>query len=216
MVIAAGCLIAVAPNAPAVSATVPRSDATALLVLDLQVDFVERSGRMPIASEQIEQVLTRSNRAIAAAAAGHLTIVYIGNEYTRWDIPGNWFRRNAARSGTPGAMLDPHLKKVAGAPYLPKRRGDAFSNPDLERLLRSDHINRIVLCGVYAGDCVTATARGALGKGFAVTILSDAVGAASAAERQLALVKLARSGAQIETTDEFFDTFSPASSAIRN
>ena len=205
-----------APKSPALGTGGPHSDATALLVLDLQVDFIERSGRMPIASEQVDQVLSASNRAIEAAAARHLTVVYIGNEYTRWDIPGNWFRRNAARSGTPGAELDPHLNKLAGAPYFPKRRGNAFSNPDLERLLRSRHINRIVLCGVYAADCVAATARGALGQGLAVTILSDAVGAASAAERQLALAKLARGGAQIETTEEFVDALSPASSAARN
>jgi nicotinamidase-related amidase len=181
-------------------------------VLDLQVDFVERSGRMPIASDQIDQVLTTSNRAIEAAAARHLTIAYIGNEYTRWDIPGNWFRHNAARAGTLGVALDPQLKKVPGTSYFPKRRGDAFSNPDLERLLRLHHINRIVLCGVYAGDCVAATARGALNRGFVVTILSDAVGAASADDRQLALAKLARSGARIETTEEFINALNAAGS----
>jgi len=191
------------PNAPAAIASAPRSDSTALLVLDLQVDFVERGGRMPIAGDQIDQVLAASNRVIKTAAARDLPIVYIGNEYTRWDIPGNWFRRNAARAGTPGAALDPRLRKIAGAPYFPKHRGDAFSNPDLERFLRSNHIGRIVLCGVYAGDCVAATARGALSRGLTVVILSDAVGAASDSARQSALANLSRTGAQIETSDTF-------------
>ncbi len=191
------------PNATAAITSPPRSDLTALLVLDLQVDFVAPNGRMPIAGDQIDQVLAASNRVIKTAAARDLPIVYIGNEYTRWDIPGNWFRRDAARAGTPGAALDPRLKKIAGAPYFPKHRGDAFSNPDLQRFLRSHHIGRIVLCGVYAGDCVTATARGAMSKGLAVVILSDAVGAASDTDRQSALAKLAQSGAQIETSDQF-------------
>ncbi|MHB8383907.1 MAG: isochorismatase family protein, partial [Candidatus Binataceae bacterium] len=74
------------------------------------------------------------------------------------------------------------------------------------------HINRIVLCGVYAGDCVTATARGALSRGFAVVILSDAVGAPNATERRSALAKLASDGAQIETTEEFINALSRGSS----
>ncbi|MHB8382294.1 MAG: hypothetical protein ACYDC3_08125, partial [Candidatus Binataceae bacterium] len=73
MVIAAGCVMAMVPKATVVSASAPRSDVTALLVLDLQVDFVERSGKMPIAPDQMDQVLTTSNRAIEAAAARRLT-----------------------------------------------------------------------------------------------------------------------------------------------
>jgi len=205
MVIAASCLSIMMPKALSASESVPSSDASALLVLDLQVDFVERSGRMPIAADQIDQVLKTSNLAIEAAAARHMAIVYIGNEYTRWDIPGNWFRRNAARADTPGALLDPHLKRIAGAPYFPKRRGDAFSNLHLEHFLLSHHIGRIVLCGVYAGDCVTATARGALRRGISVVILSDAVGAASATARQSALARLSQTGVQIVTTDQFIN-----------
>lgn len=201
--IAFATLLSMQPIFSALGRGAPHSDATALLVLDLQVDFVDADGRMPIACNQIDQVLMMSNRAIEAAAAHHLTIAYIANEYTRWDIPGNWFRHNAARSGTSGAALDPRLRKAAGASYLSKQRADAFTNPDLARLLHSHHIGRIVLSGVYADACVTATARGALRRGLAVTILSDALGAASAPSRQSALIELAGSGAQIETTDEF-------------
>ncbi|MGH7934748.1 MAG: cysteine hydrolase family protein [Candidatus Binataceae bacterium] len=185
--------------------SVSHSDAAALLVLDLQVDFVEHDGRMPIAPDQIDQVLRTSNNAIEAAAAHHTVIAYIGNEYTRWDIPGNWFRHNAALGGTPGAALDPRVKRLSAAPYFPKRQGDAFSNPDLARFLRSHHIHRVVICGVYADACVTATARGALRRGLAVTVLADAVGAASDAARQSALAKIGRAGAQIETTGEFIN-----------
>ncbi|MGH7985261.1 MAG: cysteine hydrolase family protein [Candidatus Binataceae bacterium] len=188
---------------PSADAVTSHADTTALLVLDLQVDFLEPNGRMPIARDQIGQVLANSNRAIEAATARHIAIVYIGNEYTRWDIPGNWFRRNAARVGTPGATLDPRLKRVVAAPYFSKRQGDAFSNPELERFLRLHHIHHLVICGVYADACVTATARGALLQGFAVTVLSDAVGAASDASRQSALAKLSRGGAQVEPTADF-------------
>ncbi len=181
--------------------------AIALLVLDLQVDFLNRDGRMPIASGQMEQVLANSNRAIEAAAAHRAAIIYVGNEYTRWDIPGNWFRHDAARAGTPGASLDPRVKRVAEAPYFPKRKGDAFSNPELEPFLREHHVKRVVICGVYADACVTATARGALRRGFEVAVLSDAVGAAGDDARRSAIEKLGRDNIEIESTAEFIKAF---------
>ncbi|MGH9759711.1 MAG: hypothetical protein ACREAC_02595, partial [Blastocatellia bacterium] len=78
----------------------PHAGTIALLVLDLQVDFLDRNGRMPIAQDQIGPVLANSNRVIEAATPHRSVIAYVGNEYTRWDLPGNWFRHNAARAGT--------------------------------------------------------------------------------------------------------------------
>ncbi len=192
------------PGASIVSPNESGPDAAiALLVLDLQVDFLDRGGRMPIAPDQMPKVLAKSNQAIEASAAHRAAVIYVENEYTRWDIPGNWSRHGAALAGTPGASLDPRLKRVAEAPYFPKRQGNAFSNPGLETFLHDHHISRVVICGVYADACVTATARGALRRGFAVTVLSDAVGAANDAVRRSALEKLRRDGTRVETTDEF-------------
>lgn len=44
---------------------------------------------LPIAADQIDQVLKMSNLTIGAAAARHMAILSIGNEYKRRDIPGN-------------------------------------------------------------------------------------------------------------------------------
>ena len=114
----------------------------ALLVLDLQVDFVDPAGRLPISRDQISPVLAAANRAIAAAN-GHLAVAYIGNEYGFWDIPGNWFRRGAAMKSSFGSALDPLVTRIAGAPYFAKHRGDAFSNDALERFLVSNDIGRV-------------------------------------------------------------------------
>lgn len=187
------------------NASFAQDGAAALLVLDLQVDFVEPHGRMPIARDQIGPMLAATNQAIAAAAAHRIAVVYIGNEFTRWDIPGNWFRHGAALNGTPGAALDPRLTRLDAAPYFAKRRGNAFSNPELGRFLRAHDIGSVVLSGVYAGACVSATAKAALGGGLKVTVLADAVGAASERARQAALAVLERRGAKIETTAAFIE-----------
>jgi nicotinamidase/pyrazinamidase len=174
----------------------------ALLVLDLQVDFVDPAGRLPISRDQISPVLAAANRAIAAAN-GHLAVAYIGNEYGFWDIPGNWFRRGAAMKSSFGSALDPLVTRIAGAPYFAKHRGDAFSNDALERFLVSNDIGRVVLAGVYADACIYCTARSAINRGFRVTVLADAVGAASDEDRRAALRSLSRLGVEVETVAHF-------------
>jgi nicotinamidase/pyrazinamidase len=174
----------------------------ALLVLDLQVDFVDPAGRLPISRDQISPVLAAANRAIAAAN-GHLAVAYIGNEYGFWDIPGNWFRRGAAMKSSFGSALDPLVTRIAGAPYFAKHRGDAFSNDALERFLVSNDIERVVLAGVYADACIYCTARSAINRGYRVTVLADAVGAASDEDRRAALRSLSRLGVEVETVAHF-------------
>jgi nicotinamidase/pyrazinamidase len=174
----------------------------ALLVLDLQVDFVDPAGRLPISRDQISPVLAAANRAIAAAN-GHLAVAYIGNEYGFWDIPGNWFRRGAAMKSSFGSALDPLVTRIAGAPYFAKHRGDAFSNDALERFLVSNDIGRVVLAGVYADACIYCTARSAISRGYRVTVLADAVGAASDEDRRAALRSLSRLGVEVETVAHF-------------
>jgi nicotinamidase/pyrazinamidase len=174
----------------------------ALLVLDLQVDFVDPAGRLPISRDQISPVLAAANRAIAAAN-GHLAVAYIGNEYGFWDIPGNWFRRGAAMKSSFGSALDPLVTRIAGAPYFAKHRGDAFSNDALERFLVSNDIGRVVLAGVYADACIYCTARSAINRGYRVTVLADAVGAASDEDRRAALRSLSRLGVEVETVAHF-------------
>jgi nicotinamidase/pyrazinamidase len=174
----------------------------ALLVLDLQVDFVDPAGRLPISRDQISPVLAAANRAIAAAN-GHLAVAYNGNEYGFWDIPGNWFRRGAAMKSSFGSALDPLVTRIAGAPYFAKHRGDAFSNDALERFLVSNDIERVVLAGVYADACIYCTARSAINRGYRVTVLADAVGAASDEDRRAALRSLSRLGVEVETVAHF-------------
>ena len=190
-------------DAPAQLRTPSPVGGTALLLLDLQVDFVDPAGRLPISRDQISPVLAAANRAIAAAKSGHLAAAYIGNEYGFWDIPGNWFRRGAAMKSSFGSALDPLVTRIAGAPYFAKHRGDAFSNDALERFLVSNDIGRVVLAGVYADACIYCTARSAINRGYRVTVLADAVGAASDEDRRAALRSLSRLGVEVETVAHF-------------
>lgn len=169
---------------------------TALLLLDLQVDFLQPNGRLPVAQDQVPGMLEATNRAIRAAGAREMEVIYIGNEFSRWDIPANWFRNYAAIRDQPGTRIDERVL-VINDRYFPKCRGNAFSNPRLGEFLQSRNVRHVILAGVYANACVQFTALGALRQGYRVTVLRDAVAAANGRKRETALQRMQRRGVEI-------------------
>jgi nicotinamidase-related amidase len=168
---------------------------SALLVLDLQRDFLEEAGRMPIARGQVAPLLDAANAAIDSASAGGLHVVYIVNAFPRSQFVLNFFRRGAAVEGTPGAEMDPRVHLAPGATTIPKAQTDAFGNPALDVFLREKGVKGVTILGVFAPHCVRATARGAIRHGYRVTVLRGGVGAASDGARDRALGAMARDGA---------------------
>jgi nicotinamidase-related amidase len=172
----------------------------ALLLIDFQHDFLRENGRMPVAANQVGPVIDAANRAVLKARAGGVPVIAIGNEFRRSDWLANLFRRFAALAGSDGARWDERVPRD-GQRYFAKWRGSAFCNADLDRFLREENIGDIDLAGLYAGACVSATARDALKRGYRVAVLSDAVADRSDAARDRALRRLERSGAVITGPD---------------
>ena len=54
---------------------------TALLVLDIQKDFIGNEARMSVAKHQIEPMLEKVNTIIAKFSSDGIPVVYIGNEF---------------------------------------------------------------------------------------------------------------------------------------
>ncbi|HSB71583.1 MAG TPA: cysteine hydrolase [Candidatus Methylomirabilis sp.] len=176
-----------------------RGERTALLLLDFQADFLEAAGRLPVAQEQVPPMLEAANRLIDAAPDLGLEVVYVGNEFSRWDLPANWFRHHASLAGSPGAHLDRRLH-VVNDRYFPKQAGNAFRNRDLDTFLRSQGVGRVILAGVFAHACVQASARGALRRGYRVAVLQDGVATTSDRRRSAALHRMHKLGAEIVTS----------------
>ncbi len=168
----------------------------ALLLIDLQVDFLSPTGRLPVAASQAEPLLASVWEAYGQARRHGDPIFAIGNEFERSDFIANIFRRFSAMQGSPGAAWDPRAPRE-GAEYFSKSRGDAFSNRDLAPRLEDLGVASVVLCGVYASACVLATARAALRHRLQVQVLRAGVADRSLASRERALARLSRAGVQI-------------------
>ena len=169
---------------------------TALLLIDFQSDFLDDVGRMPVARNQVSPVLEAAGKAVVAARAKGQLIVAIGNEFRRADWLMNIIRRRAAIEGEPGTRWDPRLPIEDGV-YLPKWSSSAFTNPALVGLLKQHDIQTLLLTGLFARACVSATAKDALKAGFEVQIIGNAIACASDKSRATALSRLLRAGAQI-------------------
>jgi len=165
----------------------------ALVLIDFQNDFIEPTGRMPVDQGQVASVLQAARQAISHAQRTGDLVVAIGNEFRPSDYLMNLLRRNASIAGSPGARWVRYLP-LEGIPYFPKWAGSAFVNPEFERWLRKEHVRTLCLAGLQAKACVTATAKDAMQRGYAVEVLDRAIACVSDRSRARALARLERRG----------------------
>jgi nicotinamidase-related amidase len=165
----------------------------ALLLLDYQHDFLASDGRLPIAQNQVRSLIEHTREAIAVAQQQGYLLIMIGNEFRKNQFLSNLFRQRSAMKGSPGAIWDERVL-VPHARYIPKWKNNAFSNPELSKVLHEQKITTIALAGVFANQCVRATANAATRQGFTVQILASAVGCASDRSKERALRRLSKRG----------------------
>ena len=183
-------------------ATESKGKAPALVLIDLQRSFLASEGARPVAQNEVDPMVKAVNAMIDAARKDVVPVIYFKDEFSRFQFIGNMARDDAALRYEPGSAFDPRIDDAAGI-YLTKQCPDGFSNPYFESHLKAITAGRIVVAGVYADSSVLETTKSAIGRGYGVTIISDAVAAESDATRDAALKQLKEAGAQIQTSQEF-------------
>lgn len=168
---------------------------SAVLLMDLQVDFLARSGaRMPVDAADAERIIATANAVLGGRALAPAMAILVVNRFSPADRLGNFFRHGAAVEGSAGARLDPRVLAGPQVPVFAKQRPSAFSNPALEPGLRSAGIRRLYIFGVFAEGCVRATALDARRRGYEVVVPLDAMGTNSALKRWFARWAMRRAG----------------------
>jgi len=168
------------------------TDRTALLIIDMQRDFLEPGGfgaalgndvsRLKAAVEPCADVLAAARRAgvlVIHTREGHrpdLTDappikVERGDPSLRIGAPGPMGR--ILVRGEPGHDIIPELYPAAGEPVIDKPGKGAFYQTDLELMLRNRGIETLLVCGVTTEVCVNTTVREANDRGFRCIVLAD-------------------------------------------
>lgn len=153
---------------------------SAVLVVDMQNDFVAddgRVGRTGVDMLPLQQAAKGINHLITAARQSGVPVFYIVVEHGQEvDLPpyqARYERRGMTpddticHAGTWGAQLYEGLVPPdKGESRLVKHGYDAFQNPDLEAALRKSGIRTVIVTGVVTELCVRATVASAFERGF--------------------------------------------------
>jgi len=150
-------------------------DASALLVMDVQRDIVERFA-------EGDDYLPRLSRAIEVARATGIPVIYVVVGFRRGHpeiaASNRTFSAAAAAGrfteGDPGAQIHPAVAPLSGDPVVTKRRVSAFTGSDLEVLLRGLGVGTLVLTGIATSGVVLSTLRQAADLDYRLVVLSDA------------------------------------------
>jgi ureidoacrylate peracid hydrolase len=153
---------------------------TAVLVVDMQNDFVAddgRVGRSGVDMNPLQLAAKSINRLITSARQSGVPIFYIvvehGHEVDLAPYQARYERRDMTpddticHAGTWGAQLyEGLLPPEKGELRLVKHGYDAFQNPALESALHESNIQTVIVTGVVTELCVRATVASAFERGF--------------------------------------------------
>ena len=199
-------------------------DHTALLIIDMQKDFVldglacDRAGRDLTATRSIIPAL---GRLLAAARHVGTLVVHVGF----WTLDdhasdsGPWLaqRRRATFSSdrvcmadTVGAEFIDELSPRPGELVVHKHRYSAFKGTDLELLLRGHGIKTVITTGVSTNACVESTAREAFELGNYLCVPSDGVASWDNRLHQATLETINHRFGLVPTVDEIMDIWQAA------
>ena len=165
---------------------------TALLIIDMQRDFVEPGGfgetlgnDVSLLRDCIEpcravlQLARDLNLLVIHTREGHRADlsdapphkIHRGHPVVRIGDEGPMGR--ILIRGEPGHDIIPELYPLAGEPVIDKPGKGSFYQTDLELILKNRGIDTLLVCGVTTEVCVHTSVREANDRGFRCVVLGD-------------------------------------------
>jgi len=174
------------------SALTVELDHTALVIIDMQRDFLEPGGFGETLGNNVallKAAVPPLQATLAAARKAKMLVIHTreGHRPDLSDAPRHKVERGepSLRIGQPGPMgrilvrgepghdIIPELYPVPGEPVIDKPGKGAFYQTDLELMLKNREIDTLLVCGVTTEVCVNTTVREANDRGFRCVVLSD-------------------------------------------
>ena len=187
---------------------------TALLVIDMQRDFLDPRGYAAKAGldiSRLQAAIAPVRKLLDAARATGLMIVHTreGHVPDLSDCPPYKLARSrnaGAEIGSPGPLgrllirgepghdfID-ELQPVAGEIVIDKPGYSAFAHTDLDHRLRVRGIDTLLLSGITTEVCVSSTLRDAVDRGYQCITIGDACASGSRDLHDAALRMIAVEG----------------------
>jgi nicotinamidase-related amidase len=181
------------------------SERTALLVMDVQPEIVERLGD--------SELTDRIAAAATAARAAGVRVIYVKigfrKGYPEISPRSATFSRIAELGGFVEGVSSEVHRAVAPQPgdvVVTKRRVSAFAGSDLDVVLRAGGIETLVLTGIATSGVVLSTLRQAADLDFSLTVLSDGCVDADDEVHRVLCEKVFPRQAEVLTVAEWVDS----------
>lgn len=180
---------------------------TALLVIDMQRDFLDPQGyaaRAGVDVARLRGTIAPVQALLMAARGGGVRVIFTreGHRPDLADCPPIKRQRSRAADAEIGSVgplgrllvrgeyghgLIDELKARADELVIDKPGYSAFHQTDLDQILRNQGVRTLLVCGVTTEVCVHSTVRAATDLGYYCITVSDACAASEAALQQPAL-----------------------------
>jgi nicotinamidase-related amidase len=147
---------------------------TALIVVDMQNDFVKEGGSLVV--PDAEATIPNIKGLLDLARESEMRVVFTQDTHNdgdpEWEI---WPEH--VREGSWGWEIVDELKPLEDELVIRKVRYDAFYGTHLDHFLRLWGVNTLIICGTVANICVHYTAASAALRWYDVIIPRDATSA---------------------------------------
>ena len=150
------------------------SSKTAVIVVDMQNDFVHPKGALFV--PEAEKTIPVIKKLLEEARKKNVLIIYTADSHMKKDIEFDIWGKHAIE-GTWGWEIHEDLKPQEDDIIIRKLRYDAFFGTPLGHLLRINKIENIVIAGTVANICVLHLAGSAALRGYKVYLVIDGVSA---------------------------------------
>lgn len=135
--------------------TLPNRLVTALVVIDVQKGVMAGTHRR-------DDVISRIASLVETARGEGVPVVWIQHSDEDLSV------------GSEAWEYVPELVRRDSEPLVHKSYGDSFEDTDLEDVLASLHVGRLVVVGAQTDQCIRSTIHGAFTRGYDVTLVGDA------------------------------------------
>ena len=168
-------------------------DRTALIIIDMQRDFLEPGGFGETLGNDVSRLQAAVGPCKAVLDAARQTGMLVihtreGHRPDLSDAPPAKVERGAPSKrigdagpmgrilvrGEPGHDIVAALYPAAGEPVIDKPGKGAFYQTDLESMLKNRGIENLLVCGVTTEVCVNTTVREANDRGYRCVVVADA------------------------------------------
>lgn len=195
------------------------TDRTAVLTVDLNRGHLDPDvATLPLDPDRARTVIAETDRLASAARGAGVPVIHVSTMYRSAEEiaanPNVELTNDGARErignhnleGSPGVEVVPELVEDEDVVVYPKKRYSPFLYGDLDFVLRTRDVERLLVTGVNTNTCVQCTCFEAYNRDYEVTVVEECVDSMYGPElHEWALKNIDRALGSVVSLEEVLD-----------